>query len=87
VIRRAEKIAVRVGLARVMHRLPGTLPFADFSGLIASFRAEGLMVLLVDHNVTFALPHADRVYVIEHARIVWEGDPGRFAAEAGTGYL
>jgi branched-chain amino acid transport system ATP-binding protein len=25
--------------------------------------------------------------VLEHARIVWEGDPGRFAAEMGTGYL
>ena len=44
-------------------------------------------VLLGEQNVTFALPHADRVYVLEHARIVWEGDPGRFAAEAGAGYL
>jgi branched-chain amino acid transport system ATP-binding protein len=44
-------------------------------------------VLLGEQNVTFALPHADRVYVLEHARIVWEGDPGRFAEEAGTGYL
>jgi branched-chain amino acid transport system ATP-binding protein len=25
--------------------------------------------------------------VLEHARVVWEGDPGRFAAEAGEGYL
>ena len=33
--------------------------------------------LLGEQNVTFALPHADRVYVLEHARIVWEGDPGR----------
>jgi branched-chain amino acid transport system ATP-binding protein len=44
-------------------------------------------VLLGEQNLTFALPHADRVYVLEHARIVWEGDPTRFAAEAGTGYL
>lgn len=44
-------------------------------------------VLLGEQNVTFALPHADRVYVLEHARIVWEGDPARFAAEAGAGYL
>ena len=44
-------------------------------------------VLLGEQNVTFALPHADRVYVLDHARIVWEGDPARFAAEAGTGYL
>src|SRR6202042_285865 len=44
-----------------------------------------ITVLLGEQNVTFALPHADRVYVLEHARIVWEGDPGRFAAEAGEG--
>lgn len=46
-----------------------------------------ITVLLGEQNVTFALPHADRVYVLEHARIVWEGDPGRFAVEAGAGYL
>jgi len=46
-----------------------------------------ITVLLGEQNVTFALPHADRVYVLEHARIVWEGDPGRFAAEAGEGNL
>ena len=46
-----------------------------------------ITVLLGEQNVTFALPHADRVYVLEHARIVWEGPPGRFAEEAGAGYL
>jgi branched-chain amino acid transport system ATP-binding protein len=43
--------------------------------------------LLGEQNVTFALPHADRIYMIEHARIVWEGSPQRFAAEMGTAYL
>ena len=46
-----------------------------------------ITILLGEQNVTFALPHADRVYVLEHARIVWEGDPERFATEMGTGYL
>ena len=46
-----------------------------------------ITVLLGEQNVTFALPHADRVYVIEHSRVVWEGDPGRFAEEAGARYL
>ena len=46
-----------------------------------------ITVLLGEQNVTFALPHADRVYVLEHSRIVWEGNPARFAEEAGTGYL
>ncbi|WP_158744025.1 ATP-binding cassette domain-containing protein [Acidisphaera sp. L21] len=46
-----------------------------------------ITVLLGEQNVTFALPHADRVYVLEHARIIWEGDPARFASEAGKAYL
>ena len=44
-------------------------------------------MLLGEQNVTFALPHADRVDVLEHAHIVWEGSPNRFATEAGSGYL
>jgi branched-chain amino acid transport system ATP-binding protein len=46
-----------------------------------------ITVLLGEQNVTFALPHADRVYVLEHARIVWEGAPERFAEEIGADYL
>ncbi|HVJ50972.1 MAG TPA: ATP-binding cassette domain-containing protein [Aliidongia sp.] len=43
--------------------------------------------LLGEQNVTFALPHADRVYLLEHTRIDWDGDPVQFAEEMGTGYL
>ncbi|MDR5856474.1 ATP-binding cassette domain-containing protein [Caballeronia sp. LZ062] len=46
-----------------------------------------ITVLLGEQNVTFALPHADRVYVLEHARIVWEGSPARFEQEMGEGFL
>jgi branched-chain amino acid transport system ATP-binding protein len=50
-------------------------------------RTTPITVLLGEQNVTFALPHADRVYVLENGRIVWEGEPARFAAEAGAAYL
>jgi branched-chain amino acid transport system ATP-binding protein len=50
-------------------------------------QTTSISVLLGEQNVTFALPHADRVYVLEHAHIVWEGSPNRFASEAGSGYL
>jgi branched-chain amino acid transport system ATP-binding protein len=50
-------------------------------------QTTAITVLLGEQNVTFALPHADRVYVLEHARIVWEGEPAKFAAGAGAGYL
>ncbi|MEC5409206.1 ATP-binding cassette domain-containing protein [Paraburkholderia sp. MPAMCS5] len=46
-----------------------------------------ITVLLGEQNVTFALPHADRVYVLEHARIIWEGSPARFEREMGRGFL
>ncbi|MDR5752903.1 MULTISPECIES: ATP-binding cassette domain-containing protein [unclassified Caballeronia] len=46
-----------------------------------------ITILLGEQNVTFALPHADRVYVLEHSRIIWEGSPGRFEREMGRGFL
>jgi len=50
-------------------------------------RTTPITVLLGEQNVTFALPHADRVYVLEHGQIVWEGDPSSFEREMGRGYL
>jgi branched-chain amino acid transport system ATP-binding protein len=44
-------------------------------------------VLLAERNVTFALSHADRLYVLEHSRVVWEGNPSDFSAEMGAEYL
>lgn len=46
-----------------------------------------LTVLLGEQNVTFALPHADRLYVMDHGKLVWEGPPDRFEAEAAQTYL
>jgi ABC-type branched-subunit amino acid transport system ATPase component len=46
-----------------------------------------LTLLLGEQNVKFALPHADRVYVLDHGRITWEGSPAGFAKEMGVGYL
>ena len=48
---------------------------------------RSLTLLLGEQNITFALPHSDRVYVLDHGRIAWQGDPARFAAEMRTGYL
>jgi branched-chain amino acid transport system ATP-binding protein len=50
-------------------------------------KATAMTVLLGEQNVSFALPQADRIYVLEHARIVWEGSPGRFVKEMGSVYF
>ena len=58
------------------------------SKAIERLRQErSLTLLLAEQNVTFALPHSDRVYVLDHGRITWRGDPVRFAREMPTGYL
>jgi ABC-type branched-subunit amino acid transport system ATPase component len=46
-----------------------------------------ITVLLGEQNVTFALPHADRVYVLDHGHITWHGGPTAFAAEMSDGFL
>jgi branched-chain amino acid transport system ATP-binding protein len=50
-------------------------------------REASITVLLGEQNVTFALPHADRVYVLDHAQIAWEGPPGQFEAEGAAHFL
>ena len=50
-------------------------------------KASAMTLLLGEQNVTFALPHADRIYVLEHGRMVWEGSPGRFSREMGDVYF
>ena len=52
----------------------------QLSKAIERLRGErSLTLLLAEQNVTFALPHSDRVYVLDHGRITWQGDPARFA--------
>lgn len=50
-------------------------------------KTTAMTVLLGEQNVTFALPHADRIYVLEHGRMVWEGNPERFVREMGDVYF
>jgi branched-chain amino acid transport system ATP-binding protein len=60
----------------------------QLSKAIERLRQErSLTLLLAEQNVTFALPHSDRVYVLDHGRITWQGEPARFAEEMPAGYL
>jgi branched-chain amino acid transport system ATP-binding protein len=50
-------------------------------------KRASLTILLGEQNITFALPHADRIYVLEHARIVWEGTPSALFRGDGSRVL
>ena len=52
--------------------------------ILGSLRAEGLGILLVEQNLYSALAVADRVYILETGRIVWEGTPAALHAEQDT---
>jgi branched-chain amino acid transport system ATP-binding protein len=61
------------GLAPVMVEL--------VESILASLRKEGLGILLVEQNLYSALAVADRVYIFETGRVVWEGDPKQLTAD------
>jgi branched-chain amino acid transport system ATP-binding protein len=44
-------------------------------GIIAQLKGEGLAILLVEQNLYSALAVADRVYVLETGRVVFESRP------------
>jgi branched-chain amino acid transport system ATP-binding protein len=53
-------------------------------GTIADLKRERVAMLLVEQNVELACDLADRVYVIDQGRIVFEGTPAALRADART---
>jgi len=41
---------------------------------LAMLKGEGLALVVIDKNVKRLLPLADRHYVLEKGRVVWQGD-------------
>jgi branched-chain amino acid transport system ATP-binding protein len=54
---------------------------ADVFRLIVEARREGVSILLVEQNVRAAVEVADRAYVLDDGKIVYEGPAREFAAD------
>ena len=50
-------------------------------------RERGLTVLLGEQNLTFALRHSERVYLLETGDLKWHGSADRFVEEVGEDVL
>jgi branched-chain amino acid transport system ATP-binding protein len=50
-------------------------------GTIRTLKAERVSMLLVEQNAEMALQLADRVYIIDHGTVVFEGAPARLRAD------
>jgi branched-chain amino acid transport system ATP-binding protein len=48
---------------------------------IRELKSERVSMLLVEQNAEMALQLADRVYVIDHGTVVFEGTPGKLRAD------
>ena len=57
----------------------------DVFRIIVAARREGLSVLLVEQNVRAAVEIADRAYVLDDGRIVYEGDAARLRRRREAG--
>ncbi|MEQ9332387.1 ABC transporter ATP-binding protein [Thalassobaculum sp.] len=51
---------------------------------IGRLKTEGEAILVIDKNVSALLDLADRHYVVEKGRVVWQGDTAAFRADAGV---
>jgi branched-chain amino acid transport system ATP-binding protein len=53
----------------------------DISNAIEEITDRGITILLAEQNVTFAMDHADRVYLLENGEIQRYGDPASFEGD------
>ena len=61
----------------------------DLIELITSVAADGVTVLLVEHDVTGVMTASDRVVVLDHGRLLADGTPDEVSADPAvrTAYL
>lgn len=58
---------------------PEELP--AIAALLSQMRDQGIAVLLVEHNMSFVMPLADRVVVLDHGRVIARGTPAEIMAD------
>lgn len=51
------------------------LVVAEVEKVIKDLRDRGITILLVEHNLHIALGLAHKVYILEHGKVILEGDP------------
>ena len=53
----------------------------EIGSIIRDIKAEGMTILLVEHNVSIALGVADKVYILQNGRMRYEGNPNDFTED------
>ncbi|MGE5159365.1 MAG: ATP-binding cassette domain-containing protein [Gemmatimonas sp.] len=50
-------------------------------------REVNITLLLGEQNLTFALRHTERIYLLEHGRVIWQGPTAEFSTDVAERYL
>ena len=53
----------------------------DIAEAIEPIQEQGVSIMLTEQNVTFALDHADRMYLLENGNVVKTGTPGELRGD------
>ena len=78
----AVALAARPSLLLLDEPVSGMNPSetSSFMRLLEKIRAQGITVLLVEHDMRMVMGVSDRVVVLNHGRIIAEGPPGEIQA-------
>ena len=82
----ARALAARPKLLMLDEVTSGLNPVesASVAGLIRTLRAQGLTVIVVEHDMRFVMALCDRITVLNFGRRLPEGTPGEVTANAGV---
>ena len=64
-----------LAIGRALMGDPDLLILDDISQAFGPIQDQGVTILLTEQNVTFALKHADRMYLLENGEVVKTGTP------------
>ena len=64
-----------LAIGRALMGDPDLLILDDISQAFGPIQDQGVTILLTEQNVTFALKHADRIYLLENGEVVKTGTP------------
>jgi branched-chain amino acid transport system ATP-binding protein len=60
------------------------LVIKEIAEIIKKLNESGLTIMVIEHNVRLALGLADRVFILDNGRLVFEGTPASFSEDAYT---
>jgi branched-chain amino acid transport system ATP-binding protein len=53
----------------------------EISEIIRKLNGSGLTIMVIEHNVRLALGLADKVFILDNGKLIFEGTPASFSED------